>query len=187
VWTVADDALIAGMADGDADATVAFVRRFQRRVFGLALTIVGDAAQADDVAQEAFTRAWRHAAAFDPRRGSVASWLLTITRNLAIDALRMRRATPTDPEVLVGMGLVDLTSGPGEAAVTGDEVDALKVALRSLPVDQRRAVVLAAIGGRTAQEVSEIEGIPLGTAKTRIRTALIRLRHTLVPAPETER
>jgi RNA polymerase sigma-70 factor (ECF subfamily) len=175
------------MATGDPDATVAFVRRFQRRVFGLALTIVGDAAQADDVAQEAFTRAWRHAGAFDPRRGSVATWLLTITRNLSIDALRMRRATPTDPDVLVALDLTDSGRGPDDAAVTGDDVGALHLALRGLPVDQRRAVVLAAIGGRTAQEVSELEGIPLGTAKTRIRTAMIRLRHAMVGATEGER
>lgn len=175
------------MAAGDADAAVAFVRRFQRRVFGLAMTILGDAAQADDVSQEAFTRAWRHAAAFDPRRGSVATWLLTITRNLSIDALRMRRAIPTDPDVLFALDLTDLGAGPDDAAVTGDEVTALKAALSRLPVEQRRAVVLAGIGGRTAQEISELEGIPLGTAKTRIRMAMIRLRRSLASASEGER
>jgi RNA polymerase sigma-70 factor (ECF subfamily) len=175
------------MAAGDPDATVAFVRRFQRRVYGLALTILSDAAQADDVAQEAMTRAWRHAAAFDPRRGSVTTWMLTITRNLSIDALRMRRATPTDPEVLVALELIDLDGGPDDAAVLSDEVGALKVALNRLPVEQRRALVLAAIAGRTAQEVSELEGIPLGTAKTRIRAAMIRLRHAMAGADEAER
>ena len=91
MWSVADDALVAGMAAGDADAASAFVERFQRRVFGLAYTIVGDARAAEDVAQEALLRAWRHAGVFDPRRGSVTTWLLTITRNLSIDALRVRR------------------------------------------------------------------------------------------------
>src|SRR5260370_9745113 len=91
MWQVADDALVAGMAAGDADAASAFVERFQRRVFGLAVTILGDARTAEDVAQEALLRAWRHAAVFDPRRGSGVSWLLPITRNLSLEPMRVRR------------------------------------------------------------------------------------------------
>jgi len=100
---LSDEALLAGLGVGEADTGAAFVRRFQRRTFGLALSIVGDPGLAEDVAQEAMAKAWRHAQAYDPRRGSVATWLLTITRNLAIDALRLRRAQPTDPEVLVAL------------------------------------------------------------------------------------
>ena len=91
---VSDEALLAGMAVGDQSAAVAFVRRYQRRVFGLAHSMTGDVGVAEDVAQEALIRVWRHAPVFDPRRGSVTSWVLTITRNLTIDALRLRRATP---------------------------------------------------------------------------------------------
>src|SRR5213083_1259414 len=98
MWSVSDETLLAGLASGEHDAAVAFVRRFQRRVFGLALAILGDPAAAEDVAQEAFARAWRHAAAYDPRRGPVANWLLVITRNLAVDAARLRRALPIDPD-----------------------------------------------------------------------------------------
>ena len=101
MWSLSDDALIAGLAVGDEDAASAFVRRFQRRVFGLARTIVGDDRAAEDVAQEAFVRAWRHAGSFDPRRGTVVGWLLTITRNLAIDAVRVRRPLVVDPAALV--------------------------------------------------------------------------------------
>ena len=97
---LSDEALLAGFATGDDSSSAAFVRRFQARVYGLALTIVRDPAVAEDVSQEAFGRAWRHAGAYDPRRGRVATWLLSITRNLAIDALRMRRAEPVDPERL---------------------------------------------------------------------------------------
>ncbi|HXW79876.1 MAG TPA: sigma factor, partial [Acidimicrobiales bacterium] len=85
---VSDDALLAGMAVGDERAGVAFVRRYQRRVYGLALSMVGDPVLAQDIAQEAFLRAWRHALVFDRRRASVGTWILTITRNLAVDALR---------------------------------------------------------------------------------------------------
>ncbi len=94
---VPDEALLSGMAVGDDRAGVAFVRRYQRRVFGLALAIVGDSPQAEDIAQEALIRVWRHSQIFDARRGSVAAWVLTITRNLALDTLRsqQRAAIPT--------------------------------------------------------------------------------------------
>ena len=179
VWEAADDALIAGVAAGDSGAATALVRRYQRRVFGLAVTVVGDRDLAEDVAQEAFVRAWRHAAAYDPRRASVATWLLTITRNLAIDCLRMRRSDPLDSDSLVALVGAAPGSEPSDLAVASTEADRLRRALRDLPEEQRRAVVLAAIGGRTSQEVSDVEGIPLGTAKTRIRTGMLRLRDAL--------
>jgi RNA polymerase sigma-70 factor (ECF subfamily) len=180
VWAAPDDALLAGMAAGDRDAVLAFIRRFQRRVFGLALTIVGDHALSEDVAQEAFVRAWRNAAAFDARRGSVASWLLTITRNLAIDTIRLRRAEPVDPDALLALHLHSAEPTPADVAVAHEDTRRLAEALRGLPEDQRRAIVLAGIGGRTAREVGEIEDVPIGTAKTRIRTAMLKLRDTML-------
>jgi RNA polymerase sigma-70 factor (ECF subfamily) len=176
MWALADDALLAGLASGDADAAAAFVRRFQRKVFGLALAMVGDRAVADDVAQEAFVRAWRHGGNYDARRGSVTTWLLTITRNLAVDALRAMRSVPTDPEVLVRLLGAAPGSGPDGAAVAAEDAERIRVALRGLPVEQCRAVVLARFAGLTAAEIGEREGIPIGTAKTRIRTGLLRLR-----------
>src|SRR5438034_864092 len=89
-----DEDLLARFGASDPVATRVFVERFQRRVFGLAFTIVGESRAAEDVAQEAFLRAFRHAGVFDRRRGSVVTWLLTITRNLAIDATRVRRHVP---------------------------------------------------------------------------------------------
>ncbi len=186
MWSVSDDALIAGLATGDQDAASAFVRRFERRVFGLARTIVSDDRTAEDIAQEAFVRAWRHAGAFDPRRGSVVGWLLAITRNLAIDSVRVRRPAAFDPIALLEL---DRPSGEREVpdlAVLADDTARLRTALSRLPEDQCRAVVLAGLLGHTAREVGEIEGIPLGTAKTRIRTALIRLRTALVSEERAE-
>jgi RNA polymerase sigma factor (sigma-70 family) len=181
VQPVEDDALLEAMASGDEAAAAAFVRRHQRRVFGLALSVVGDSATAEDVAQEAFTRAWRHAASFDTRRGSATTWLLTITRNLAIDAIRLRRSDPADPLTLAS--LLGATTAPEPADLAADSADRRRLveALGRLPLEQRRAVVLAAIAGRTGEEISRSEGIPLGTAKTRIRTALLRLRADLHP------
>src|ERR1700722_1502782 len=95
---ISDETLLSGMAVGDDRAGLVFVRRYQRRLFGLAKGIVGDDSLAEEVAQEAFLRVFRHAVMFDARRGSVSTWTLTITRNLAIDALRVQRGTPTDPE-----------------------------------------------------------------------------------------
>jgi RNA polymerase sigma-70 factor (ECF subfamily) len=171
-----DEALLAGMAVGEQTAAVAFVRRYQRRVFGLAYSMTGDAGVAEDVAQEAMVRVWKHAPVFDPRRGSVSSWVLTITRNLAIDALRLRRAVPTDPDEFAASALRSNEHNPEDAVRRGDVRHIVRNALEVLPPEQRRAVVLAAVYGRTALEISESEDIPLGTAKTRIRTALLRLR-----------
>jgi RNA polymerase sigma-70 factor (ECF subfamily) len=179
VSTLTDDALLAGMAAGDRDAAIAFVRRFQRRVYGLALVVTSDATLADDIAQEAFLRAWRAAPTYDARRGAVTTWLLTITRNVGIDALRMRRSVPADPDTLVNLLPESAIGNPTEPNLTDGEIARVRAAMVRLPEPQRRAVSLAVISGLTAAEVAEAEGIPLGTAKTRIRAAMQRLRADL--------
>jgi RNA polymerase sigma-70 factor (ECF subfamily) len=172
---VNDEALVAGMAAGDPQAAASFVRRFQARVFGLALTIVGVAATAEDVAQEAFIRAWRYAGGYDPRRGAVVPWLLSITRNVAIDALRLRRDLPFEPATVLALlaGAEDAGAGVIDQLA---EVDRIRAAMRSLPSEQATAVVLAVFYGRTAKEIAEHQRVPLGTAKTRIRLGMSRLR-----------
>jgi RNA polymerase sigma-70 factor (ECF subfamily) len=171
-----DEALLSGMAVGDDRAGLTFVRRYQRRLYGLALGIVGDAGDAEDVAQEAFIRIFRHAPVFDARRGSVSTWALTITRNLAIDSIRVRRGVPTDPDDRVFLELTSTERQPDAVAVTRDEIARLRSALAGLPLDQRRVVVLAALYGRTAADIAEGESIPLGTAKSRIRMGMTKLR-----------
>lgn len=186
MWDASDEALLAGYGTGEPTAAAVFVRRFQQRVYGLALTILRDEGWAADVAQEAFVRAWQHAGAFDPRRGSVRTWLLAITRNLAIDRLRVERvrpAVPADPATLMP---VSLGPGPDETAAAGDDLRRVRAALAELPESQVRALVLAVLGGRTAGEVGALEGIPLGTAKTRIRTALVRVRAALRAGAEVD-
>jgi len=180
MWSVSDEALVAGLASGDAEAATAFVRRFQARVFGLALTMLGERAVAEEVAQETFLRAWRHAGAYDPRRGGVATWLLSIARNLAIDRLRMKRIDPIDPAEL-GDPAARLWAA-GEPGAGDDELVDLREAIASLPAEQRRALLLAAMFGYTAREIGAMEDTPLGTAKTRIRTALIKVRGALEEA-----
>jgi RNA polymerase sigma-70 factor (ECF subfamily) len=187
-WEASDEALLAGFGTGDPTATAVFIRRFQTRVYGLAAAIVGDGPTAADVAQETFVRAWRNADAYDSRRGSVSTWLLAITRNRAIDVLRMegaRRADPIDHRALES--LVSSDPAPDDAAIVDDDVSRTLVALRQLPQEQIRALLLASVGGRTAREIAEVEDIPIGTAKTRIRTALIRMRSSLRDVTEVDR
>ena len=171
-----DDTLLARFGRSDREASVAFFHRFHTRVFGLALRIVADQRTAEDVAQEAFVRAWRNADAFDTRRGSVATWLLTITRNVAIDSVRVRRPIPVDPDALLDTATPSTTVDPADTVTERDRAERLRRAISQLPTSQRRAVVLAGLYGFSASQVAETEQIPLGTAKSRIRIALRRLR-----------
>jgi RNA polymerase sigma factor (sigma-70 family) len=175
VDSLSDEALLAGLGSGDPDDAATFVRRFQRRVYGLALTMLRDPALAEDVAQETFVRAWKHASTYDARRGRVASWLLTIARNLAIDRASVRPVALTDPAVLASQ----LELAHDDALPDIAERDRMRRALATLPEDQRRALVLAVYGGHTAREIAQLDAIPLGTVKTRIRAAMLRLRDRL--------
>jgi RNA polymerase sigma factor (sigma-70 family) len=178
MWRASDESLLAGLASGDVKAATVFVRRYQRRVYGLALTIVGDSQTAEDVAQETFFRAWRHATAYDARRGRVSVWVLAIARNLAIDAVRLQGRGSLERETQARFLLTDEPE-PGERVSLLEDSGRVREALARLPEEQRRAIVLAGWFGRTAREISELDGVPLGTVKTRIRTAMIRLREEL--------
>jgi RNA polymerase sigma factor (sigma-70 family) len=176
VWPLSEEALLAGLAAGDPDAAAGFVRRFQGRVYGLAVTILGEPQAAEDVAQETFVRAWRYAATYDERRGRVSTWLLTIARNLALDRARLNRVSPVDPDLIAAqLQQVEPAGSPDEPEAHAER-DHLRGLLAELPAEQRRALVLATYFGRTAKEISELDGVPLGTVKTRIRTGMHRLR-----------
>jgi RNA polymerase sigma-70 factor (ECF subfamily) len=181
VWTLSDESLLTGLGAGDPEASTAFIRRFQHRVFGLALTILGDRKAAEDASQEAFSRAWRHAGAYDPRRGGVATWLLTITRNVSVDMVRMQRVDPVEPGTVVAM--IEARSERNAEAVDDyavkDDIDRLREALSSLPEEQKRTLVLAAFLGHTTGEISALEDVPQGTVKTRLRTAIRKLRKSM--------
>lgn len=175
---MADDALLAGLSAGGPEVQLAFVRRFQAHVYAVALAILGDTGLAEDVAQQAFLRAWRRCSTFDPTRGTVRAWLTSITRNAAVDVLRLRKPDPIDPTDLVRL-LGPADDAPDVAVVRNEDHGRLRSCIRELPPEQARALVMAGMYRMTAQEVADSEGIPLGTAKTRIRTAMIRLRERL--------
>ncbi len=178
VGRLPDEALLSGLAGGDPELAVTFVRRFQHTVFGVAIAVTGDPQLAEDIAQQTFERAWRHAQMYDARRGSVKTWLTAIAHNLAIDAVRSRRLEPVAPEDLEAV--LDVVSDTPEQHALADEASArLRAAVAQLPPEQGRALVMAGIYGMTAQQVADSEKIPLGTAKTRIRTAMGKLRTTL--------
>lgn len=175
-----DETLLAGLGAGDADLAIAFVRRFQRLVFGAALTVISDPATAEDVAQQTFEQAWRHAQMYDSRRGTVRAWLTTIAHNLAVDVIRARTSAPVDPDDLPAL-LTAMTRTPEQFAVARDDAAGLRRALGRLPSAQARAVAMAGIYGMTARQIAEAEGIPLGTAKTRIRDGMQKLRAVFLP------
>jgi RNA polymerase sigma factor (sigma-70 family) len=187
--TLSDEALLGGLSSGDPDAAATFVDRFQRRVFGMTLSVLRDRQAAEEAAQEAFVRAWRHASTYDPRKGTVAAWLLMIARNASINMLPSHRSYPVDPEVLLGLEDPRPSQDPGASQDPGPSRDRdgqlapvsepVRGALLRLPGEQRRALVLAVFYGYTAREVSELDGTPVGTVKTRIRSGLMRLRSEL--------
>lgn len=168
-----DESLLAGMASGDQQSAAAFVRRYQARVFGLAVTIVGRPALAEDVAQDAFVKAWRHAASYDPRRGRVSTWMLTITRNAALDAVRYNHEHPMDPDLLLALLTARDVSDEADDLDTSLE---LRQALAELPPEQAVAIVRMVFQGQTAKEIAARSAVPLGTVKSRVRLGLRALR-----------
>lgn len=174
---LSDEALLAGLSSGDPGAAAAFVDRFQRRVFGMTFSVLRNRQAAEEAAQDAFVRAWRHASTYDPRKGTVAAWLLMIARNVSINLLPSHRSYPVDPEVLLRLQDPGPPQDPGRQLAPVSEP--MREALMRLPAEQRRALVLAVFYGYTAREVSDLDRIPVGTIKTRIRAALMRLRSEL--------
>jgi RNA polymerase sigma factor (sigma-70 family) len=173
-----DDALLAGLGTGDGIASAAFIRRFQHRVYGIAFAVTGDSHLAEDVSQQAFERIWRHAHRYDASRGSVKAWVGSIARNTAIDATRARRPEPVDVDNFLS-GLASTGTEVEQAALVHESTAELRTVLAQLPSGQARAVVMAAVIGLTAPEIAQAEHIPLGTAKSRIRVGMQRLRTVL--------
>ena len=164
---------------GDEQAFARLYDATSSRVFGLAVRVVRDPAQAEEVTQEAFLEIWRTASRFDPQRGSALSWLLTITHRKAVDRVRSAEAaTRRDTTYHEQNQPVDHDS-TAEAAHASLEAHRVRGALAALTEVQREAVGLAYFGGYTHTEVATMLDLPVGTAKTRIRDGLIRLRDAM--------
>ncbi len=178
MWDASDEALVAGLSTGDTDVALVFVRRFQARVYGLALSITRDRQAAEEVAQDTFVRAWRYSATFDPRRGSAKTWLLTIARNTALDHVRAS-GRRREQLLLDSFDTVDDVRGDEDIDSPHDDLAVVADAVQALPPDQRQTLMASAYYGFTAREISDAWGVPLGTVKTRLRLALHKLHEML--------
>lgn len=163
-------AVLRRLADGDPAALAEFYDAHASLAYGIALRIVRDPGEAEDVVQEAFLQAWRQAGRYDAARGSAQAWLCAIVRTRALDRLR-RRATRREHQ--------QAQAPPAASAPDHDSVLAVRKALESLGADQRRALELAYFVGLSQSEIASRLGEPLGTIKTRMRAAMMRLREAL--------
>jgi RNA polymerase sigma-70 factor (ECF subfamily) len=175
-----DDQLLAErLRTGDREALGTLYDRYSSVAMAVAVRVVSDRELAEDLVHDAYVAVWQKIDRFDPSRGSLRSWLLTIVRNRAIDRLRGTR-----PSIEVGdadeQSLLRTSPNPTwEAAVERRSTAELHSALEQLPVEQREAVELAYFGGRTYREIAVLTGVPQGTANGRLRLALAKLRDTL--------
>lgn len=169
-------------AEGDHEAFAQVYEDMARRVYGVTLRVLGDPHQAEEVAQEALVEVWRTSARFDPSRGSAGAWISTIAHHRAVDRVRSsaatRRRDTSWHEDTAGVPAPDSTYDSATAHLA---MRSIVAALAQLPPVQRRAIELAYFGGHTYADVARLMHAPLGTTKTRIRTALLRLRDTMDP------
>ena len=169
-----DDELILRTGTGDRAAFEQLYRRYARSVFGLALRRLGDRTRAEDAVQETFASIWRSARSYRPERGPGAPWLYAVARNAIVDRSRVRSEPPMEaPDAAVD------EAGPPELAEQGWVAWRVHRALEELPEREREVVALAYWSGLSQSEVAEFLGIPLGTVKTRTRSALGRLADLL--------
>ncbi|MDQ6877679.1 MAG: sigma-70 family RNA polymerase sigma factor [Candidatus Dormibacteraeota bacterium] len=173
---VSDADLAAGLAAGDQDALAELYDRFGKLAFSVALRIVGDTGRAEDVVQEVFVKVWNNADQFDLERGSLRNWLITAVRNRSIDTIRGRRAHERqERELKPDLPATEPTFDPWREVSLSLERTAVREALNSRPLEQRRAVELAYFGGYSHREIADITVVPLSTVKGRMRIGLEKL------------
>lgn len=181
---VTDVTLLERIAEGGADALAELYDRFGRPAFSLARRICADPALAEDVVQEVFLIVWREPRRFDPARGAVSSWLLTMVHHRSVDAVR-REATRRRHSVRPSEDGEEwsVPAGPGadQAALSAVAAGHVRDALAKLPAEQREALALAYFGGYTQREVASLVDVPLGTVKSRMFTGVAKLRDLLRP------
>lgn len=181
--TSSDAELLAAAAMGDEGAYEQLFDRHASAAYGLAVRVVRDPDLARDVCQEAFLQLWSHAARYDVRQGTVRSWVFTLVHRRAVDRIRSEQAS-TDRDKRVGTAAFERPHDHVSAAVERNfEVRRVRGALDDLTPLQREAIELAYYRGYTHTQVADALGIPLGTAKTRLRDGLIRLRDALGVEP----
>jgi len=182
-----DDQLVALVARGDAEALEALYDRYGKAAYSLARRILTDGTLAQDVVQEAFVSLWRDAGRFDPSRGAVATYLLSMTHHRSVDVVRReenlrRRLGPAEAIGLEGDTRMTVEEGVEAAERRGQ----VRAALADLPEPQREALLLAYFVGYTQREVASLVGVPLGTVKTRMAAGMRKLKDALREAGHQE-
>ena len=177
-----DDGAVLRIAGGDTAALGELYDRHGGAVYGLALRILQDAPEAEEVVQDVFLHVWTHASRYDGGRASVTGWLLMMARSRAIDRLRARQSRPGNRTAAGDADLIHLADtglGQEAAAIIRQSAERLQAAFRDLPETMRAALELAYYEGLTQAAIAERLGEPLSTVKTRMRTGLLKLRAAL--------
>jgi len=171
---ITDSTLISRVRAGDEDALAALHDRYAQVVYSVALRVLGETTEAEDILQEIFLQLWRNPQTFDSNRGSLGAWLAVITRHRAIDHLRRRRPESDIEDVIVAVDTrLEQTTDRNMA------IAKIRAVVERLPVEQRKPLEMAFFEGLTHSEIASKTGEPLGTIKTRIRSALLTLRKAL--------
>ena len=171
--------LVDRIARSDADALSALYERTSSIAYGLILSILREEDASEDALVDVYAQIWSQACRFDPGRGSVATWIATLSRTRAIDLRRARQRRRDLETGLPDHPMPDESPGPSERTQIHEEAARVRAALDALPADQRRALEAAFYCGWSHSEVARELGQPLGTVKTRIRTGLAALRRQL--------
>ncbi len=178
-----DEVLLMDLAQGNLAALDTLYMRYARPVFSLAMRVVGNTADAEEVTQDVFEQVWRHAARFDPARGQAGTWLMSITAHVALDAGRKQQRRPTTRrDTHTEMSTHHIPDGALDVcASTIQNMDAHQIrrALSSLPQPQRHVIALTYFGGLSQSEIAIALNAPLGTIKARLRRGMVRLRETV--------
>lgn len=171
--------LLERCAEGDKDAFAGVYDQTAGRVHAITRRVVRDVAQAEEVTQEVMLDVWRKAATFDAHRGNALSWILTIAHRRAVDRVRASQSQSERDDVYESRASAPAQDPTAEEATGHIESTAVRRAVAKLSEGQRQALELAYFQGLSHSEVAEALGIPLGTAKTRVRDGLIKLRHLM--------
>lgn len=168
---------------GEIEALDLLYGRYAALVYSVSLRVLHDTQLAEDVVQEVFLRLWRQPASYDPERGRFISWLMSVTRNRALDELRRVsrrvRAEQQDEDPVRDVPTLARGDDPQLEVMVGEQRDAVRAAMTRLPPAQREVIELAYFGGFTQVEIAELTGDPLGTVKTRIRLGMRKLKEAL--------
>jgi RNA polymerase sigma-70 factor (ECF subfamily) len=182
----ADERLVARLLERDEDALGSVVARYGGVVFGVACRVVAEPTLAEEVAQDTFLALWGRPGAYDPTRGTLQAFLLGVARNKAIDLVRREQSVRKTKDALILEAEASAGVPAHESTVGFEERHEVRAALGELSDVQREAIVLAYFGGRTYREVAVELNIPEGTAKTRLRDGLIRLRELMTAGRSSE-